>query len=71
MKTNKSKLYVYSTNKTVSNIERYEILVMPTEVAVDDMSRQQIMYHLLMLSINSTMQKYKMILWRVLSIWMH
>ena len=45
MKTDKSKLYVYSTNKTVSNIEDMKFFVMPTEVAVDDMSRQQIMYH--------------------------
>ena len=45
MATNKSKLYVYSTNKTVDNIEDMKFFVMPTEVAVDDMYRQQIMYH--------------------------
>ena len=45
METNKSKLYVYSTNKTVDNIEDMKFFVMPTEVTVDDMYRQQIMYH--------------------------
>lgn len=32
METNKSRLYVYSTNKTVSNIEDMKFFVMPTEV---------------------------------------
>ncbi len=44
MGTNKSKLYVYSTNKTVNNIEDMKFFVMPTEVTVDDMYRQQIIY---------------------------
>lgn len=45
MGTSKSRLYVYSTNKTVRNIEDMKFFVMPTEVMVDDMYRQQIMYH--------------------------